>query len=162
MVADALTRDKSVEALALADATFGLTTEELRKLQESDARFQLIPEQHRYLTEGVWRDHGNRLFLPESLSELVTSAVHEVAHAGFKSTLNQVQTSYVWPHMRKDIKNYISACASCQSSKVTTHVKPPFKDYGLYSKFAAIHIDFVGPLPAIQGRRYLVTIFDRA
>ena len=45
---------------------------------------------------------------------------------------------------------------------MTKHTKPPYRSYGDFPKFSAIHMDFVGPLPVNKGKRFLVTIFDRA
>ena len=52
---------------------------------------------------------------------------------------------------------------NCQQNKVTRHTKPPpgFVDI-VSSRFTHVHIDIVGPLPAISGssNRYVVTFID--
>ena len=63
--------------------------------------------------------------------------------------------------MRKEVRSYINSCLDCQSSKITRHTKPFYKSYGEHPKFSAIHVDYVGPLPANNGKRYLFTVFDR-
>lgn len=161
IVADALSRDKSLDTLRITTELQNLPRDQLRQLQEKDTDFSKIPPHHRSLQSDCWYDSFGRLIVPEPHRNHIIEAVHLVAHAGFRSTLAQIQTSYVWPRMRHDVKLYVDSCTSCQSAKITRHTKPPYTHLGVHNKFEAIHIDFVGPLPAIQNKRYLVTIFDR-
>lgn len=160
IVADALSRDKAVDAITLHTDLTDQT--ELRRLQESDDDIMNIAEEHRKLHNNLWYDCYNRLLVPTKFRLQITETVHCLAHSNITSTLKQIQTSYVWPKIRNMVSKYVRSCNGCQSGKVTRHCKPPFKSYGSNAKFEAIHVDFVGPLPRIKNKQYLFTIFDRA
>ena len=161
IAADALSRDKIVDVIEFSTSVFNTSPEHLRELQENDATLSSIPSEANNRQGTVWRDQQNRIVVPQPLRKDIISSVHNLSHPGVRSTLKQIQLSYTWPKMRKDVSTYVQSCASCQSSKITKHTKPPFKHYGSHEKFAAIHLDYVGPLPSIRGKTYLLTIFDR-
>ncbi|TYJ51112.1 hypothetical protein B9479_008335, partial [Cryptococcus floricola] len=65
--------------------------------------------------------------------------------------------------MDADVREFVGTCPACQISKSTTRKTP-----GLLhplsipvTKFAAIGINFVGPLPESRGFDYLIVITDR-
>ena len=65
--------------------------------------------------------------------------------------------------MASDVKDFVSTCPACQTSKATT-TKPPGLLHSLpvpAAKFADIGIDFVGPLPTSHGFDYLIVITDQ-
>lgn len=161
VVADALSRDKHVDAISLNQSFLSGSAAEILSQQNNDSAINKIPTSLRSLSTGVWRDSKSRVLVPQSEAENIIRSTHSVSHSGFKSTLRQIQSTYVWPKMRKQIRNFIRVCMDCQSSKITRHTKPPFKSLGVFPKFSAIHIDFVGPLPPNQGKTYLLTMFDR-
>ena len=161
IVADALSRHECAEVTAI-NHTFGtLTPDEILKHQNMDDDLNSLSNECKTNASGIWRDNFGRILVPRQFRQAIIAAVHNCAHSGLYSTLRQIQLSYVWPKMRKDVTSFIQTCTACQSSKITRHTKPPFKNLGEHKKFSAIHIDFVGPLPAIKNKRYLVTIFDR-
>ena len=161
VVADALSRDKSLDTIALETPLSSLSSADIRLKQEQDATLRSIPHNLKTVDSGAWRDHEGRLLVPLEYREQLISSTHSLSHSGVSSTLQQLQLHYVWPRMRKEVSLYVRDCVGCQSSKITRHTRPPFKSYGHHDKFAAIHIDFVGPLPPISNKRYLVTIYDR-
>jgi len=87
--------------------------------------------------------------------------IHEVTHAGFKATYEQIKNRVIWPFMRKDIKRWCEACLTCQASKITRHIKPPILHFPTGSRFDTVHIDIVGPLPPSRGYSYILTMIDR-
>jgi transposase InsO family protein len=103
-----------------------------------------------------------RLLLPQQFRQKVIDRCHaEVGHAAFLKTLSRVQEHYVWPGMRKHIRDYIKHCVLCNSlspnnpahPRGTVPVPPaPFHTWG---------IDLVGPFPRDRrGRQYLLTCVD--
>ena len=130
-------------------------------MQDEDIEIQSIPSTSRFNTTGIWRDASGRILIPQNYRKQLIDAVHNLSHTGSKSTLKQLQISYSWPGITKDVKDFVKNCTDCQSSKITKHIKPPYKNLGNHPKFSAIHIDFVGPLPINKNKRFLVTIFDR-
>ncbi|KFD48922.1 hypothetical protein M513_10285 [Trichuris suis] len=64
--------------------------------------------------------------------------------------------------MCSDIAFWCNTCLRCQSSKVGRHqrtqlLRPPAPS----SRFEALHVDLVGPLPCSRGYQYIFTIVDR-
>ena len=161
IVADALSRDKIVDTIVLKQNFSTLSPSEILRHQDEDTDLHAIHPSLKSKISGVWRDSVGRLLVPKSFRNQIIQAVHSLAHAGVQSTLDQIQLSYSWPNIRKDVSSSVQQCADCQQSKITRHVKPPYKTLGEHPKFSAIHMDFVGPLPQNKGKRYLLTFFDR-
>ena len=159
IVADALSRDKSVDVVNVNQSFSTLSAEEILQKQNSDASLNAV--QAKSCSSGVWRDDGGRILVPSSFRDSVINSIHEVSHTNALSTLHQIQLIYNWPKIRKHVFSKVSACLSCQSSKITRHTKPPYKSLGQHPKFSCLHIDVVGPLPSNRNFRYLITIFDR-
>ena len=161
IVADALSRHNSVDAVSLNNGFATLLPNEILKAQECDEDILSIKPENKSVMSGIWKDNLGRTLVPSKFTEGIIEAVHSVSHSGKESTLAQIQTNYTWPGIRRQVFQYVSSCLACQASKTTRHVKPPFKTLGKHQKFSAIHVDFVGPLPPNKNKRYLFTIFDR-
>ena len=161
IVADALSRDKLVDTIALNTNFSTLTPNEILHHQDDDEELQSIDSTLKSNTSGVWRDSVGRLLVPKLFRHQIIQAVHSLAHPGIQSTLDQIQLSYSWPKIRNHVSSFVQQCTDCQQSKITRHVKPPYKPLGDHPKFSAVHMDFVGPLPQNKGKRYLLTFFDR-
>ena len=64
--------------------------------------------------------------------------------------------------MSSEVLARARACTACHASKVSRHVRAPLQrrvepDH----RFAAVHVDLVGPLPVSQGKKYIFTMIDR-
>ena len=69
---------------------------------------------------------------------------------------------WVWRGMQADISRYCKECIPCQVSKVTKHTVPELREIPMPSRqLTEVNLDIVGPLPPLQGFRYLLTIIDR-
>ena len=161
IVADTLSRDAIVDAIHISPPLQSKSLHEIRELQEADDDFRQIPPSLRCDTSGIWRTQQGQILVPQQFRQSIVSAVHSTSHSGFKSTLRQIQLSYSWPGIRKEVQAFVKQCVGCQSSKIVKHTKPPYKDLGTHPPFTALHIDFVGPLPQNKGKTHLCTIFDR-
>lgn len=54
---------------------------------------------------------------------------------------------------------WASTCMDCQKTKVARHVRPPVRHIDVPSRrFSHIHIDLVGPLPAVPGYTHVFTV----
>ena len=90
------------------------------------------------------------------------TAVHGLAHVGYRPTLKAVSDRFVWFNMKKDLKLWCQGCQDCQASKVSRHVRAPLEHLPPPDdRFEHIHVDLVGPLPSSEGQTYLFTIIDR-
>ena len=110
-----------------------------------------------------------RPVVPASMRKDLMHQLHSIGHPGIKATTRLISDRYFWPSMSNDIKQWCRACPTCQQQKVTTHTKAPWKELPHPSaRFATVHIDIVGPLPASTSEfsaggtyQYILTAIDR-
>lgn len=103
-----------------------------------------------------------RPYIPQVLRRRVVSTVHNLSHSSGRNTVKTIAKKFVWPNMRKDVKDWARACLPCQRSKIHRHTKnPPLYIAIPNSRFQHIHIGMLGPLPESQGYRYCLTMVDR-
>lgn len=115
--------------------------------------------------EAVWCDISTghvRPFVPPSMREQVIASVHNVCHPGTLGTISSIRQRFVWPQMARDIRTFVKQCTACQKAKVSRHTVAPTSTYILpEDRFRNVHIDLVGPLPACDEYKYLLTMIDR-
>lgn len=96
-------------------------------------------------------------------ADLVANFHNGFGHASEKNMVHLMCSRYWWPHMRRDIKQWIAPCPACQingkkinRSQEVMHPLdiPP----GAFERW---HLDFVGELPTtINGNKWLITAVD--
>lgn len=111
-----------------------------------------------------------RPFVPLSLRKSIFQDFHDLCHPGIKGSLKLIKSRFYWPDMDRNIRDWCKNCISCQESKVHYHTKSKLQEFNLPSeRFQTVHIDIVGPLPAVKQHcetfnspcRYLLTCIDR-
>lgn len=106
-----------------------------------------------------------RPIVPESERFKLFKHFHEMSHSNWKATARLITSRFTWPSSQKDIKEWAKSCLKCQQNKVTRHTKTPVGEIqGFPNRFEHVHMDIVGPLPAVSGytQRYIVSFIDRA
>ena len=106
-----------------------------------------------------------RPIVPPLWTKAIFEAIHDLSHPGHKPTTRAISARYVWPKLKREVKNMVCACHSCQASKIGRHTKtalnsfdpPPPPD----RRFGDIYVELVGPFPPSEGCTYLFTIIDR-
>lgn len=81
-------------------------------------------------------------------------------HVGIDRMKNNIRKFYYWPHMTRDIKNYIKKCDTCEKTKVHRHTKPPLQiSSTANSPFEKVFMDLVGPINPMgsKGNTYIFT-----
>lgn len=103
-----------------------------------------------------------RVLLPQQYRQQVIDRCHaEVAHAAAGKTLARIQEHYVWPGMRKHVRQYISACVHCNTVTPPNPVHPRGRMPTPPAAFHTWGMDIVGPFHRDQrGRQYLLTCID--
>jgi hypothetical protein len=97
----------------------------------------------------------------------VISDIHdtltEAAHAGYHRTYNQLATTYHWPYMLRQLKQYTLTCDTCQKSKPWRHAP-----MGLLQPipiptqpFEVVLMDFIPELPNLSGFNNILVIVDK-
>ncbi|GBM62678.1 hypothetical protein AVEN_257275-1 [Araneus ventricosus] len=105
---------------------------------------------------------SSRPLVPESFRRLIFEKLHNISHPGIAATTKLISARYVWPKMKRNIKEWARCCEPCQRSKVQRHTKAPLGTFSLPdARFQQIHIDIVGPLPPSDCCIYLLTMIDR-
>lgn len=103
-----------------------------------------------------------RPYIPEQCRQDIFHNLHNLAHPGFRATLQLITSRYVWPNINKHIKQCVKCCNKCQSNKINRHVFSAIGQFAEVSnRFSKVNIDIVGPLPPCGEFRYLLTCIDR-
>lgn len=167
VVADTLSRVEditlpvSAEKIALAQQT----DNELQQLLTGNTSLHLEKVNIPGSPSQLYCDVSNstqRPFVPLKLRRQVFESLHCLSHPGTRASAKLISDRYVWPGVRKDCREWVRTCPSCQRCKITRHNCAPLGKYKLpHSRFTFIHIDLIGPLPLRQGFRYCLTAVDR-
>ena len=108
----------------------------------------------------------SRVVVPKSLQNAVLQVYHnkpQAGHMGTKKTMSRIQRTYWWKNMKKCVRSYVRACATCQLCK------PQFKKPAGYMQTTTsnecmelIACDFMGPMPESTSRKYkhLLVLID--
>lgn len=74
-------------------------------------------------------------------------------HPGLNKTYEKIKSSFFWPQMKHDVKNYVRECLDCQKVKVE-HKRIPGELQSLdvpLKKWESISMDFITKLPTTRG-----------
>ncbi|GFY36229.1 transposon Tf2-11 polyprotein [Trichonephila clavipes] len=103
-----------------------------------------------------------RPFVPHNFRRTIFEHFHNLAHPGVAASFQLIASRYVWPNMRKTVKDWVQNCIACQRSKLHRHTKTPLGTFALPdARFSHIHVDLIGPLPSSEGKSFCLTIVDR-
>ena len=103
--------------------------------------------------------YRGKLFVPEQGGNRANllRRLHDdplAGHFGYARTLELVRRNYNWPHLPKDVKEYVSTCTQCQRVKPLRH-----KPYGELQTlpqpkgpWVDVTMDFITDLPPSKGR----------
>ena len=166
-VADTLSR------VEIGTVSLGIDFRELARAQQRDPE---LPAMRTAAMALQWQDidiGGARLLCDVSrrspcrwvlapFRRPVYDQLHGLAHPGTRASVRLVSSRFVWHGLNRDVTAWAHACVACQRAKVHRHTNSgvdriPMPD----SRFEAIHVDLVGPLPPSQGYTHLLTVVDR-
>ncbi|CAK9804112.1 Transposon Tf2-11 polyprotein [Anthophora plagiata] len=166
VVADALSRVEAVEhtidfeKLAKSQAQ----DEELQDLLKKESNLQLRKVSLPGTSSNIFCDISTetiRPFVTLPFRRVVFNMLHGLSHPGINATVKLITQRYVWPSIKKDIREWTRSCIPCQKSKVARHVTAPLATFVRPSaRFEHIHLDIV-ILPVSEGYRYCLTCVDR-
>ena len=96
--------------------------------------------------------------------EIIIDQAHQViGHFNHLKTFNYIRRLYWWPKLATDIELFCTSCATCQINKMSTQ-KPQGLLHSLpipERPWQSIRMDFMGPLPKLNGHDYLLVVIDR-
>lgn len=161
-IAEAQDADDQLTELLSSDT--GLTLEEVPLMSLQDARPTRSSLSDSASGRTIWVDTScgvTRPYVPEALRRTIFDTIHGISHPGVKETLRQVSQRFVWPNMKREVRDWARQCLRCQASKVHRHTKPAPGYFAVPDeRFAHVHLDVIH-LPPCDGFRYCLTAVDR-
>ncbi|GFS56137.1 uncharacterized protein K02A2.6 [Trichonephila clavipes] len=163
IVADAFSRIETVTVIdydAIADKqTHDAELKQLMR-RNSSVKFKSCTSE-----KTLWCDISTsniRPYIPKQFRQQIFQQIHGFSHPGIRSTIKLMTAKFIWPNMKKQIREWARACISCQKCKVCRHTKSKFGEFEVPdTRFSVIHIDLIGPLPPSQGRTFCMTCIYR-
>ncbi|CAM4857102.1 unnamed protein product, partial [Rotaria socialis] len=105
------------------------------------------------------------LVIPSSEVSQIMQLAHDhatAAHLGRRKTLSRLISRFYWPHMRRDVANYVRACILCQQYKPTNQ-KPAglMKPVIVSEPWHTVGIDITGPFTKTRrGNSFILVVVD--
>jgi len=109
------------------------------------------------------RTFDNKIWIPKERTNDCILFFHKfLCHAGVNKTYTFMREEYDMEEFRKNVERIVRACAACQTSKTYTGITKE-NTMNLISKrpFDDIYMDYCGPMPVINGKKYILGIIDR-
>lgn len=167
---DALSRCHQIAAVDTNDIDFQLQVAQSRDTNIIGLRSKLEKEEVNdfKLYDGLVykRDAVGRFlfFVPEEMEDNVIRTIHEkIGHLGIDKCCEQLKMHYWFPRMRCKVENFIKNCVKCLFNAAPLR-KNERNLYNIPKKpipFDTIHIDHLGPLPALQSKKkHIFAIID--
>ena len=134
VVADALSRALTISGVLSPSFDYVQlardqeTSEEVKSFRNTNVSLQL--QDLKYGDASVLCDistNAPRPILPPTWTKRAFDIYHNLSHAGHRPTQKAIAKQFVWPSMKKDIKNWCQTCHPCQSSKIQRHVHAPLQ-----------------------------------
>jgi hypothetical protein len=101
-----------------------------------------------------------RLCLPKQLRTKMMREIHEgifSSHPGVIHMYDKLREYVWWPHMLKDVINYVKQCDICQRSKSKKMILPSQPVHIPLGPWTHIGVDHIGPLPKTdRGNEYIL------
>uniref|UniRef100_A0A158P4I8 RNA-directed DNA polymerase n=1 Tax=Tetranychus urticae TaxID=32264 RepID=A0A158P4I8_TETUR len=148
-----------VKILELLDTYATLNQKERKRLEKFRIQNGILYR----LTNNQYGETWN-IVLPKSLISKVLNEYHDSilsGHPGMFSTYNKIKQNYWWPHMTRDIMNYVKSCLICQLDKRGSGtLEAPLKSIVVNDAFNKIGIDLIGPFPVSKKNKYIIICTD--
>lgn len=173
-IADPLSRQPALMNMLIHESPEGPSRELLERIRVGYAKdpwFQ-APENVAHLREadGLYYK-ADQILVPHDEHSLLRQwciALHHdppyVGHLGQQRTLELLRRHFLWPLMKRDVKDYIASCDQCQRNKAANQVQPGLLTpldvpTGLWE---SISMDLIAQLPeTARGNTAIVVFVDR-
>ena len=106
-----------------------------------------------------------RLVIPKKFRQALVQHIHEqelIGHVGMTRTFSLLQQRFWWNSMRKDVRNIIKCCVTCQRFRRSNiRYGGPMQQLKKHSAWSTVGMDLYGPLPTTKsGNRFIVVLID--
>lgn len=124
---------------------------------------------HAKITDSLVKIKHNdewKIFAPSRIRHTLIQLAHDsptAGHFGPSKTLANLQRNWIWPRMAKEIETHCFKCHQCSTNNPSKKIAPqPLRTMPVARHFNdIIQTDLIGPLPSINGQKYLMVIIDR-
>lgn len=125
---------------------------------KKEKRYIVIDNILYYITD-VDDDPVCRLYVPKHLRLMVIKQYHdENGHMGVQKTFEGIRMKYFWPHLFKELYQYVNDCVTCQTRSLQK-IRQPLQETELppYA-MAKVSLDLSGPYPTtMSNNKYIVS-----
>ncbi|KAJ8381272.1 hypothetical protein SKAU_G00020500 [Synaphobranchus kaupii] len=141
------------------------TDEEIKMTYDTETDSEIQRWKHKGAkqdSDGLWR-LNHSVVAPTGARQPLIQLYHGITHEGPEKQVAQMQRTWWWPGMKRDIYDYTSRCLICLETKNhTTRKKIPMgcapRPKGLWTH---LQMDFTGPLPPSGRYTYLFVVIDQ-
>lgn len=171
LVADALSRPvasvQQEQHLLNAQSTDPFCTNVTRHLSDSktvlpnDAAFKFFLKHRQDFTlssAGELRFRG-LVIVPKSIQKEMLEKFHE-GHYGSAKMLWRIRQRFWWYGLPTAVQNFTRSCISCAQGKTSGSIRCSEGHLPSPGPYELVFIDIVGPLPAYNNYRYILTMED--
>ena len=148
------------------------TAEQDEQYQKLKTAATAIPNRTGYAVDAAGLLHYtaggvDRVYIPTGLRDDMLREAHDAVmsgHLGMEKTMERLARVAFWPHMERDVRQYVRSCDSCQRCK-PSNLKPPglLRPLPIPSQgWECIAMDFIIRLPKTSsGHDSVLTVVDR-
>ena len=115
-------------------------------------------------TKHVQRAHAviRQLCVPRQYRAHIAAGLHDgAAHLGFDRLYATARLRYYFPGMYVFLRDYVASCLQCQKAKREYHKIPTeIISLPVSTPLSRWHVDFHGPFPESEGKRYILLLID--
>ncbi|UYV77321.1 hypothetical protein LAZ67_15000497 [Cordylochernes scorpioides] len=115
--------------------------------------------------KSLWCDTSTeniRPFVPKQFRMKIFQQIHGLSHPGIKTSVKDMTSRFIWPDIKRNIKEWAQTCIQCQRNKTSRHTKSEIKQFKEPDeRFSTAHIDLIGPFPPSNEYVYCLTCIDR-
>ncbi len=126
-LADALSRMPTINHVSTVQVTDGWWATLIQATKEDKEIQEAIRTNKASVVHGVTvKDAKVWILADSSLHTSILSKAHNTVVAGHvrvRKTIDQLQRTYWWPHMNRDVETYVWSCWECQQNK-SSNQKP--------------------------------------
>lgn len=111
----------------------------------------------------MWRKtaHRNQLVLPERHRKTALRELHnEMGHQGIDRTVSLIRDRFFWPHMQREIEQYVMSCACLKQKKPSRESRAPLVNIVTTQPFELVSVDFLHLDKCRGGYEYILVIVD--
>jgi hypothetical protein len=161
---------KIIDYLKKGELPENMSDKECKKFIAESHEYVLDAEDellyHLYLPRGKGL-RANRivkqLVVPTTLKHEILLNYHDsllTGHGGFDRTFHLIRLKYYWTRMYNEIREYVKSCQQCQQNKKSAQNPAPLNPLPCLGIFKRVHVDLFGPLPQVDGYKYVLLIVD--